>query len=77
MSEKLTPNHLEVLSKLASEEEPIDYERFLPNLNPLLDLVENHLVRKKGQSYELSDLGKEYFNLILKYAEKYFERYKL
>ncbi|HPD82165.1 MAG TPA: hypothetical protein PK357_03640 [Candidatus Pacearchaeota archaeon] len=76
MNEKLTPRHLEVLVRLANNSEPVDYQKFLPDLNPVSDLVDCHLVNKIDQSYELSSLGKEYFKVIFNHAEKFFERYK-
>ncbi len=74
MSKKLTAKHLEVLVRLASSKEPINYQKFLPDLNPILDLVEYNLVNKMGESYELSSKGEDYFNKILQYASKHFEK---
>jgi hypothetical protein len=74
MSEKLTPKHLEVLLNLAMNKEPMNYQKFLPDLNPVLDLIDYHLINKIGKSYELSVLGRESFNKILQYASKYFEK---
>lgn len=75
MDNKLTPKHLEVLVRLASNSEPVNYQKFLPDLNPALDLIDCHLINKTGENYELSALGREYFKIIFKHAEKFFERY--
>jgi hypothetical protein len=72
MNEKLTPKHLEVLVRLAINEKPINYKEFLPDLNPVLDLIEYHFVNKVGKEYQISGKGKEYFNKILQYASKSF-----
>lgn len=72
MKNKLTPNHLEVLIKLAINENPINYKEFLPDLNPVLDLIEYHFVNKIGEEYQISEKGKEYFSKILQYASKAF-----
>jgi predicted transcriptional regulator len=76
MDEKLTPRHLEVLAKLASNSEPVNYKKFLPDLNPVLELIDCSLVNKTGENYELSAIGREYFKIIFKHAERFFERYK-
>jgi hypothetical protein len=73
MGNKLTPKHLEVLIKLAMNEEPINYKKFLPDLNPVIDLVEYRLVNKVGEDYQINEKGKKYFNKILQYASKSFE----
>ncbi|MFA5839001.1 MAG: hypothetical protein WC849_03635 [Candidatus Paceibacterota bacterium] len=71
---KLTPKHLEVLAKLATNQEPINYQEFLPDLNPVLDLAEYHLVNKLSGSYALSSKGKDYFNKILQSASRYLKK---
>jgi hypothetical protein len=73
-SKKLTLKHLEVLATLAANEESISYKKFLPDLNPVLDLMEYNLVNKVGESYELSIKGKNYLNKILQSASRYLEK---
>lgn len=77
MSEKLTAKHLEILVRLATSKEPINYQKFLPDLIPVIDLMEYHLVNKTGEYYELSSKGEEYFNKILQYASKHFKKDRL
>lgn len=64
MTNKLTPKHLEVLLRLGNSKELVKYTKFLPDLNPVLDLIEKHYVNKRGEFYELSSKGREYFNKI-------------
>ena len=72
MKNEFSPKHLEVLVKLAVSNEPIKYTKFLPDLNPILDLMHKHYVNKIGDSYELSFKGEKYFYKILAYASEQF-----
>lgn len=83
---KVESGHLEALGVLYMAKESVIYKRFVPDLNPILDLVEWKLAlndfkpdpdNPKSDNvghYKLTNFGREYYEKVIKFASNKLNR---
>ncbi len=66
---EITAGHLYALNILYRAKK-VNYQRFVPDMNPILDLTEWGLSSKQQDNYQLTEFGREYFEGVIKFASR-------
>ncbi len=82
---EITAGHLYALSVLYNHKEPVSYQRFVPDMNPIIDLTEWGLASKRepdtvepddtNTHYFLTEFGRKYCEALIKSASRILNRH--